>query len=229
MKKRVTALIPVLLLCFSSTARPDFFGGDLAFLAQLVINSVQQLVQLKNLVSSGKDTLDLMADINQGINDSLHTLKTINPNIDPGIYKDWKTAAEAIRKIQALYGIIVPSKNAGVQRDTDQIVSEAISMNNQIYDYTKQIDAVGEQIKDYSHNVSPGGAEKLTAQTLGIMLHVMNQNLRTQATGLKLQAQALALQNKKEKEETEHTLSTSKDLESVMKNEQFGFSMPRFK
>jgi hypothetical protein len=108
MKKRITFFIPIILMCFPSTAKSDFFGGDLAFLAQLVTNSLQQLAQLKNIVAFGKDSLDLLQDINQGINDSLHVLKTINPNIDPGIYKDLKNVEEAIRKMQALYGKIVP-------------------------------------------------------------------------------------------------------------------------
>ena len=229
MKCRTLAFIPVLLLCFPTSLRADFFGGDLPLLAQLIVNSIQQIMQLKSIVSSGEDTLDLMKDINKGIGDSLRVLRTINPNIDPGIYRDWQNVDDAMRKLQAVYGIIVPSKDAAVQRDSDAVVSEAVTLNNQIYGYTHDIDVIGEEIKDFSHEVSPGGAQKLTAQTLGIMLHVMNQSLRTQGEGLKLQAQMLAVQNKHEKDETAHKLATSNELEVAMKTERVTFSVPRFR
>ena len=64
-------------------------------------------------------------------------------------------------------------------------------MNNSIYDYTAQLDKIGEEIKQYSHAVSPGGAQKLTAQSLGVVVHVMNEQLRATATGLKMQAQTI--------------------------------------
>lgn len=103
-----------------------------------------------------------------------------------------------------------------------------MSLNNSIYDYTKQIDQIGEQVKVYSHQVSPGGAQKLTAQTMGVLLHVMNTSLRAQATGLKLQAQNTAIQNKKDKEFTRNTLKITDDLQAAMKAQKTELQMPRF-
>ncbi|MBI2712610.1 MAG: hypothetical protein HYX41_07145, partial [Bdellovibrio sp.] len=77
------------------------------------------------------------------------------------------------------------------------------------------------------HTASPGGAQKLTAETLGVMLHVMNQSLRAQATGLKLQAQALAIQNHKEKEGSRQLVADSESLSASMKSEPLNFSIPR--
>lgn len=229
MKRRILAFVPILLLGFPSSVRADMWGMDLPLLTQLVANSIQQIMQLRALINSGEDSLELMRDINRGVNDSLQVLRTINPNADPGIYKDWQSVDDAMKKLEAIYGIIVSSKDSRVQRDTDTVVSEAVSLNNQIYGYTHDIDLIGEEIKEYSHEVSPGGAQKLTAQTLGIMLHVMNQSLRTQGEGLKIQAQMLALQNKREKESTAAQLATSNELETAMKKERVTFSVPRFR
>jgi hypothetical protein len=115
-----------------------------------------------------------------------------------------------------------------VQRDADQSIVEAVSLNNSIYQYSKVIDEIGEMIKSQSHAVSPGGAAKLTAQSLGVMLHLQNEMLRTQATGLKLQAQALALQNRKDKERTRQMVSGADDLNSAMANQKPKFALPRF-
>ena len=185
-------------------------------------------MELKNIVDNGRDQLDLIREINRGVNDSLRLARTIDPNIDPGIYKDWQNAQDALTKLQSIYGIVTKSPDSKIYSDTDQNVAEAVTLNNDIYKYTENIDELGEAIKDFSHDVSPGGAQKLTAQTLGVMLQVMNQSLRTQATGLKLQAQTMAVQNKKEKDSTKQYLETANTLRVAMKKEKIQFVAPRF-
>lgn len=224
--RKFVALCLVFFLSFKSHA--DMFGGDVVVLTQILANAVQQLAQLKQIMDSGKDNLQLVRDINKGINDSLGLIRTIFPNSDPGLYKDWQTVQDAVNKVEMIYGIASPSLNQRVYRDTDQSIAEAVKLNNSMYDYSKQIDEIGEAVKQASHDVSPGGAQKLTAQTLGVMLHVMNQSLRAQATGLKLQAQAMAVQNKKEKDSTRDYLASSETLKLAMKNEKANFKVPRF-
>ncbi len=228
--KQIKKVILVLLISFASItpARADFWGGDLIYLAQILENALRQLIELRNMVENGKSQLEFIRDINRGINDSLRLADTISPYVDPGIYQDWRSGIDSIRKLQQIYGNVTDNPNAQVQRDSDQNVAEAVTLNNEVYNYTQSIDQLGEVIKEYSHSVSPGGAQKLTAQTLGVMLQVMNQSLRTQATGLKIQAQALAVQNKKEKDSTKEYLATANTLKVAMKNEPVRFKVPRF-
>jgi hypothetical protein len=210
------------------SARADMLGGDVLVLAQILANAVEQLSQLEQLLGTGQDSLNLLRDINRGINDSLSIMRTISPYTDPGIYKDWRTVDRAISDLTSIYGQVADSRDAVIQKDADQSVAEAVTLNNQVYDYTATIDGIGEQIEEYSHQVSPGGAEKLTAQGTGIMINVMNQQLRTQATGLKLQAQALAIENQKEKEKTRFLIDSTTALQSAMQNRPVLFETPRF-
>ncbi len=226
--KKLISLVLTVSLTISQPAKADMFGGDLVFLAHILANAIKQYIELKNILENGRDQLDLIRQINQGVNDSLRLAQTINPNIDPGIYKDWQDASDGLAKLQSIYGIVTNSPDSKVYSDTDQNVAEAVAMNNDIYKYTKNIDELGEVIKDYSHEVSPGGAQKLTAQTLGVMLQVMNQSLRTQATGVKLQAQTMAVQNKKEKDSTKQYLETANTLRVAMKKDKIQFVAPRF-
>ena len=78
------------------------------------------------------------------------------------------------------------------------------------------------------HVVSPGGAAKLTAQSLGVMLNLQNEMLRTQATGLKLQAQALALNNRREKAQTRQMIENTDNLQSALGSAKPQFQLPRF-
>ena len=226
--KKIISIFVATSLFVSTPAKADLFGGDVAVLIQILANALKQYIELKNIVENGRDQLDLIREINRGVNDSLQLAQTINPNMDPGIYKDWQNAGDALAKLQSIYGIVTNSPDAKVYSDTDQNVAEAVTLNNDIYKYTQNIDELGDAIKDYSHDVSPGGAQKLTAQTLGVMLQVMNQSLRTQATGLKLQAQTMAVQNKKEKDSTKQYLETANTLRIAMKKEKIQFVAPRF-
>ncbi len=209
-------------------AKADLFGGDVVVLTQILANAIQQLMQLKQIVGAGQDTLSLLTNINQGLNYALNIMNTISPATDPGLYKDWRNVPEAMRRLREIYGIVAPSPEQTVQQNTDQSIAEAVSLNNSMYDYSNHLDSVGEQIKQFSRQVSPTGAQKLTAQTLGIMLHAMNQNLRAQATSLKLQAQALAIENNHNKAMTRYTLANNHALNNAIKDEQVEFKVPRF-
>ena len=227
-KPLLVIIISLSLIFSGSTASASIFGEETLVLAQILANAIQELIQLKQILGASKDSLSLMEEINKGINDSLALYKTIYPNADPGLYSDWRNPLSAIQKLQGIYGVIVPSADSRVQHDTDQQIVEAVALNNSIYEYAGQIDQIGEDVKRYSHEVSPGGAQKLTAQTLGVMLHVLNQQLRAQATGLKLQSQSLALENKKEKDSSRLMLESSGSLALAMKNDKIKFDMPRF-
>jgi len=226
MKKLITIFLIVIL--FPQKAKGDLFGGDVAVLTQILANAIQQLYQLKEIVGTTKGNLELMQEIHRGINEAMNIIRTVNPTWDPGLYKDWHELSGALWQLQSIYGTAVESPDAKIQRDADQSVAEAITLNNSIYDYTREIDTLGEEIKRYSHSVSPGGAQKLTAQSLGVMLHVLNQGLRAQATGLKLQAQTMALENKKEKEQTKTFLERSNTLSSELKKPKEFFRLPSF-
>ena len=226
--KRIFKVVLIAAIMTGSPARADMFGGDLALLAQILSNALQQLAQLRSILQNGQDSLNLIRDINQGINDSLNLARTISPNADPGLYKDWEKVSDALRKVEAIYGIAVDSPRYQAQKDADQSIAEAVSLNNSIYKYSKQIDEVGELIKQQSHSVSPGGAAKLTAQSLGVLLNVQNEILRTQATGLKLQAQSMAIQNRRDKEQTRQMVSGTDNLMSAMINQKPSFKLPRF-
>jgi hypothetical protein len=229
MKKLIAATVFVCTMLFpANLARADLFGGDIAVLANILVQTIQQLNQLRQIFQTGTDQLNMMRDLNRGINDSLLLLRTVAPSTDPGIFRELEHVSDAMRVITEIYGQVVPSKDAPIQASADQSVAEAVALNNSIYAYTREIDEIGEAIKSYSHTVSPGGAQKLTAESLGVMLHVMNQGLRAQATSLKIQAQVLAAQNHKDKEASRETLATSEALTAAIEKKTPQFETPRF-
>ncbi len=221
----------VIVFLFMTTSTPSqasIFGEESAILIQILEQAVQQLAQLQMILNNGQDTLGLLQDINRGLNDSLNLAKTIHPYSKPELFGKIEKVKDVLNQIQSLYGTVANSPEATVQSNTDQVVAEAIGLNNSIYDYSTTVDELGEEIKDSSHRVSPGGAAKLTAQSIGVMIHVMNQQLRAQATGLKLQAQGLAAQKKREKDQTAQYLNQATILQESIQNHPVSFKTPRF-
>lgn len=227
-KSIIALLVGSLIAFFPLKGHGDFFGGDLPLLAQLVSQSLEQLIRLQALLKNGRDNLDLLRQVNAGINDSLQLAQTLGPYINPSLFKDVRNAQDAISRLESIYGRVVDSPDAQAQRNSDQAASEALSMGNVIFDYSREMDRVGSEITHFSHQVSPGGAQKLTAQSIGVLLHVMNASLRTQATELKLQAQQLAQENKKQKDSTREYLASSQIISEALKHSAPKFERPRF-
>ncbi|MBT4762913.1 MAG: hypothetical protein HOO06_14560 [Bdellovibrionaceae bacterium] len=209
--------------------KADIWGGDVAVLFQILSNAIQQLVRLKEIVGTAKNNLNLVRDINRGINEALNLARTVYPDQNLEIYKDWNNYQQAFRKAEAIYGHAVNSKDAAAQGHLDRSIVEAMLMFNKLSKHSKQIDNVGESIKSQSMHVSPKGAARLTAQGIGVGLHVQNQSLRTQGAILKLQAQNSAIKNKKDKDETRFFLESSKKLKRKMKNHNPQYKTPRFR
>lgn len=228
LKKMTFLILLTMSFAFTKPAYGDMFGGDVVVLTQILANAIKQLIEMQKVVQSGQDTLGLLRDINRGINDSLRVVDSIGPYIDPGLYHDLRRTAEIVGHLQSIYGAVTDSPEQQVQQDTDSVVAESLNMNNQLYDYSLELDKLAENIKAYSHDVSPGGAAKLTAQSLGVMVHVMSRQIQAQGQTMKIQAQTLAIQNKREKDDTRAYLDQSGTLKAAMKTKNVNFEFPRF-
>lgn len=221
-----------LLICFgpfaARPARADMFGADIPILLEILANAVKQLIQLQQALNTARSQLNLIKDINRGISNSIDLIRGAYPGLNPGIYREWDRISRAIEGVTEVYGEVPTSRDQRVQHDADQSVAEAISLNNDLYKYSQTVARISDQLRDMSVGASPGRAQQLTAASLASLIALTNQSLRTQATGLKLQAQALALGNRKEKEETRTTLKASSDLSSAMRGMDPSFELPRF-
>jgi len=162
----------------------------------LLVANIQEKGQLLN---NGRDTLNLLHDINSGMRSGLDVIRIINPKFNPGVYGDLKDPSNVLRALRDLYGQTPKSPDSELIEAQDQSVAEVISMNRNLYDYADQVDQERERILVHSEVVSPQGAAKLQNQSLAVLIGVMTQLLRSQSQMLKIMAQNMALQNRKEK------------------------------
>jgi hypothetical protein len=203
LKRFIASISVASLLVSTPTSRADMFGGDVVVLTQILAQAIQQLIQLKQILSTGSDTLDLIRDINQGIRDGLAVIQMINPKFNPGLYGNLNTADQVISVIEDLYGKIPQTREAKLLEAQDRSVAESIAMNSTLYQIADQADEKSREIIQHAAVVSPQGAGKLTAQSIAVLINVTTQVLRTNSMMLKMMGQDMAISNRKGKLQAE--------------------------
>jgi len=226
--KRVQVMfiwLVLLLVCHPENAYADFWGGDIPLLTEIVANTLQQLEQLRSILGTGSDTLSLLRDINSGLKDALALAKTQNSTLYPGVLSDIQSAEGVMSLVEQLYGKVPRTPEASMQKTTDQSVAEAIYLHNEAFKYADAVDPEAERIKDYAKNVSPLGAGRLTAESVGVVINVLNQVLRTNAATLKVQSEQLALQNRREKLSSEQFKTQYMELGEAFQSLNGGYKL----
>ena len=122
------------------SAHTDLFGGDVAVLIQILAQAVEQVTRLQRIISTGKDTLSLLRDVNAGVRSGLDLIRILNPKFNPGVYGDLKKPENVLKALEYLYGPIPQSADRDLIQSQDQSVAEVISMNRNLYDYADQVD-----------------------------------------------------------------------------------------
>lgn len=203
-KMLLSVLTALFLLLPARPANADMFGGDIVILTQILAQAIETVMQLKSLLDTGTDTLDLMRDINAGVRSGLDLIHIINPTFNPGVYGDLRDPQSVLRAVEAIYGAVPKGMDQDLMQSQDQSVAEVISMNRNLYDYADQVDRERDRILFHAQVVSPQGAGKLQNQALGVLIGVTTQLLRTQSQMLKIMAQNMAFETRKEKLSTQN-------------------------
>ena len=203
MKRKIDSLMAMLAFLFiliaPHTAHADFFGGDLPLLMEIVANTLQEITELHSVISNGSDTLGFLRDINSGIQSAMNIARTANSTMNAGIWGNLENPNQLFGLIQQTYGLVPHTQREPVETFTDQTIAEAFTLHNEAFDYADLIDPEAEQIKDYSRGLSPLGATRQTSASLGVLIHVNDQLLRTNAATLKVMSEQLAYQNRQDK------------------------------
>jgi hypothetical protein len=127
--------LPVLLTLFLGTpARADLFGGDVAVLMQILAESIKQYYQLQQMIGQGRDQMNFLRTLNDGIENSIGLLQSL-PIKDEKVLSDLRDFQNALQKIDSLYGRIPTSPEQPLQLLHDQTVAESLRMATSFKEY----------------------------------------------------------------------------------------------
>ena len=213
-KKHLIAFLCVLLAKPASA----FWGGDLIYLSKILQQSIYQLEQLRKITGTNEETLRLLRDTNRGLHEAMYVEDTINRTLKAGTFSKLRNLNESIHAVQSLYGRIPKTSEAKLQKKTDLTVAESLHLHNEAFKYAKRIDHEAQKMKHYAHRASQVGATKTLLEGQAVMIHTLNQILRTNAALLKIQTQKLALENKVNKRHSKQFQVQYSELGRAFKN-----------
>lgn len=224
-QKILASLLIALSLTFSVQARADFWGADIPILMQILAQAIEEVTQLEALLGNGRDSLNYMHDLNQGLRDAMTLRETLNRTMKSGNW-NLNDVNDILRQMERLYGKIPATAEAQTQSTHDMTVAESIELHNDAFRYADEIDPEAERIKQYANVASPQGAAKASVQAQGVTIHVLNQILRTNAALLKVQSEQLAMQNRKSKLQSEQFRDQYNELGEVLQASKGGYDLP---
>lgn len=195
-----------------------FWGGDLIYLSQILQQSIYQLEQLRQITGTGEESLKILRNANRGLNEAMYMKESVNRLKNPGSFSDLRNINEAIYTVKNLYGRIPKTSEAKLQKKTDLTVAESLHHHNEAFKYAKETDGEALRMKNYAHRASQAGATKTLLEGQALMIHTLNQILRTNASLLKIQTQRLALQNKTSKNHSRQFQVQYSELGEAFKN-----------
>lgn len=225
--KKLFARITLCVALFSVSlpARADFWGGDLVYLAQILQQAIMQVEQLRSILGNGRDSLNFMKDLNQGLRDAMRLANTMNRTMNGGNLSDVRDLTNLIKELETIYGKIPATSESKIQSTHDLTVAESIQLHNDAFRYADEIDPEAERMKQYAQVASPQGAAKASLQAQGVQIHVLNQILRTNAALLKVQSENLAFQNRKAKMQSEQFRQQYSELARSLQSFKPGFTL----
>lgn len=198
-------------LVFTPTARADLFGGDVVVLVKILAEQIKQYYQLKNIISNGKGQLDLLRNINAGIDNSMSLIKTL-PIKDEKVWAEIARFEQAINQIRDVYGQIPKSPDETLHLIHDQTVAESLKMANEFKEYSTLQERNSEIIAIQARLASPKGAARMQAATSAEILRSLSQLIRLNTQLLKLQSEQLAMNNKYSKDAVTNFQRVNSDL-----------------
>lgn len=218
MKMKRTVIIYLFsALCFPKMAYPDLFGGDVAVLSQILVQTIQQLNQLKQVVGQGQKNLELIREINKGLNETIKFKASLDLPID----------SNGNFESPALH--IEPSwKNRRTLEHVAELTKQASTLSNKLTDNARIQNERAERIRSHSHIVSPGGAAKLTAESQAVLIEGMNQNTLAAVQNQKLLATSLTMQARLEASTTQSNTQLTQDISQGIGRMRFSHRIPKF-
>ncbi len=224
---RFSGIIFIFSFIFTPIARADLFGGDVAVLLKILAEQIKQYYQLKSMIENGKNQLNLLRNVNAGIDNSMALIKTL-PIEDERVWAEVAKFEQVLNKIRDVYGEIPKSPEEALHKIHDETVAESLKMANEFKAYSSQQEKNSEVIAVQARLASPKGAARMQAATSAEILKSLSQLLRLNTQLLKLQSEDLAMSNKKSKDEVTNYQQVSGDLGRAFSSFKVDMKLPRF-
>jgi hypothetical protein len=172
---------------------------NMVILGKILTENIRRYQQLRAMINQAKNHKQYLKVINSGIVNSIGLLSSL-PVKDEKILAELKSFKKSFDTIQDVYGAIPKSKDALLHTLHDQTVAESLRMITSFKDFTKKQNENSTILAIQSRNASPKGAARMQVEASSNILKSLNQLITLNGQMLKMQSEALAMNNKGDKD-----------------------------
>lgn len=181
----VAVVIASTVLALQRPARADLFGGDVVVLTQILAQVINQVRQLQEVIGRARETVSILDEMNRGVKEVLRLAETAHVPLPRGVYDQAKAIDQATVEARKLYGT-VGDKAPSYTKTQYQSGVESLFLSQDAFEFSRFLDTQGSQITSSSLVASQATATRLTAQSLGVLLHAISHTNRIEAKQLEL-------------------------------------------
>ncbi len=196
------------------------FGAEIPFLIKIIAEAIQQVKSLQMIIGTTRETVGILNDMNRGVREVLRLAETAHVPIPRQIYESARTLEEATREAQRIYGPLSQGGPAQTQRHF-QAGTEGLYLSHDAFEYSTFLDVNGERIKSSAITASQGSATRLTAESMGVLIHAVSHANRIQAKSLEIQATNRLESSSRENARFESFIHTQSTIEENFRQSQF--------
>ena len=161
------------------------FGAEIPILVKILTETVNQGKMLQQVIGASRETVSILEEMNRGVKEVLRLAETAHVPLPPQVYETAKTIDEATTEAAKLYGKFkenVPPHIKAHQRSG----VEGLFLSQDALEYSKFLDQTGEKIKGSAVVASQASATRLTAESMGVLLHAVSHGNRIQGKTLEI-------------------------------------------
>lgn len=208
--------IPLVYLpVYTRPAKADIWGADVGVLMQILVQSIQTVAQLQSVLKTARETTAILDEMNRGVKEVLRLADTAHLPLPPQVYETARQIDQATQLAKSQYGIIsdrAPLKDKNEYRNG----VEGLFISQDAFDYSTFLDQKGESVKSSAVVANQASATRLTAETLGVVLHAISHSNRIQAKTLQIESTRRVEDSAKDAAQFDNFLETQSALRSQM-------------
>lgn len=178
--------LAIFLLAWPNVASASIFGEETAVLIQMAGTQLQELSQLAENVGIAKDQRNLLIQINEGVDKTVHQIQSIESiveraqGVDPSAVRSLAQLNDAIENTKAMSNDVQELLSVKMFL-CDEAVEEASLQSDTSYKMGQEMEDLGAKLSEESKNASPGRAQQITASASSAQMLAMGVELQSPA------------------------------------------------
>lgn len=218
--KKIIVISLILFTAFMPRSNADFWGADIPILANILTQSIAQVKTMIQVLGTARDTVGILQEMNRGVKEVLRLAETAHIPLPPQVYESAKKIDQAVETARRLYGVIGSKAPAYTQSNYKSGV-EGLFLSADAIDYSTFLDDQGSKVKAASVVASQATATRLTAETLGVILHAVSHGNRIEAKQLEISSTKRIEDTSKDNANYQSFIETQTSIENEMKKSSF--------